>query len=94
MITTSAACGLILVQPGAANTTSFSGGTGRFSEPVKCAHCDAEYRLEYALGEIDRIQNYESRLRAEAQKKVNADHPPDPNPIGHTRIIGVLGLQE
>jgi len=92
MITTNAACCLISTKPGVANGTNF---TGRFSEPVKCEYCDAQYRLEYAGGEIYRIANYESRLRVEAQKMVNADHPSDPNSIiGHTPIIGVMGLQE
>ena len=76
-----------------ANTVSYAGRTGRFSETVKCAYCDAKYRLEYAGGEIERIDNYESRLRAEAQRRVNADHPSQANfIIGHTPIIGVFGL--
>ncbi|MGA2730833.1 MAG: hypothetical protein ABSE96_23730 [Terracidiphilus sp.] len=90
MITTNAACCLISTKPGAAHNTNY---TGRFSEPVKCAHCDAEYRLEYAGGEIERIGDYESRLRAEAQRRVNADHLTNGvSTVGHTPIMSVLGL--
>jgi hypothetical protein len=90
MITTNAACCLISTKPGAAHGTNY---TGRFSEPVKCAHCDAEYRLEYAGGEIERIGNYESRLRAEAQRRVNADHLTNGvSIVGHTPIMSVMGL--
>ena len=89
MITTQAACCLISTKPGVAHGTNFA---GRFSEPVKCAHCEAEYRLEFAGGEIDRVADYEARLRTEAQRKVNADHPSDANSVvGHAPIISVLG---
>lgn len=91
MITTQAACCLISAKPGVAHGTTF---TGRFSKPVKCAHCDAEYRLEYAGGEIERIENYESRLRARAQRMVNADHSSNARSTEvHTPIISVLGLE-
>ena len=90
MITTEAACCLISTKPGVAHGTNF---TGRFSEPVKCAYCNAEYCLEYSGGEIGRIDNYESRLRAVAQWRINADHPSDADSIiGHTPIISVLGF--
>jgi len=91
MITTQAACCLISTKPGVANGTNY---TGRFSEPVKCAYCDAEYRLEYAGGEIHRMANYESRLRAEAQRKVNADHPEAGSIVPHSPIISVLGFPD
>ena len=90
MITTEASCCLISTKPGVAHGTNFS---RRFSGPVKCTHCDAEYHLEYSGGEIERIDSYESRLRAEAQRRVNADHPSDAETIiGHTPIISVLGF--
>src|ERR1700733_8258748 len=88
MVTTQAACCLISTKPGVGHPTNY---TERFSEPVKCAHCDAEYRLEYAGGEIKRIGNYESRLRAETQRKVNADHLTNAvSIVGHTPIISVM----
>jgi hypothetical protein len=91
MITTNAACCLISTKPGVAHSTSY---TGRFLEPVKCAHCDAEYRLEYAGGEIERIGNYESRLRAEGQRRVNDDHLTNGvSIVGHTPIMSVMGLE-
>lgn len=94
MITTQAACCLICAKPGVANTVSFAGLTARFSEPVKCACCDAEYHLECASGEIERIDNYESRLRAEAQHRINGDHLSNANAIGgHEPIISVMGFE-
>jgi hypothetical protein len=92
MIATEAACCLISTKRGVAHLTNY---TGRFSEPVKCAHCDAEYRLDYADGEIERIDNYENRLRAEAQKRVDTDHFTNAvSSVGHTPIISVMGLNE
>jgi hypothetical protein len=51
----------------------------------------AEYRIEYQSGEIERIENYESRLLATAQQKVDEDHRVD-SVTGHSPIISVFGL--
>jgi hypothetical protein len=90
MITTQAACCLISTKPGVAHGTNL---TGRFSEPVKCAYCDAEYRIEYVPSELGRIENYEGRLKAEAQQMVNQSHPSAADSIvGHPPIISILGI--
>jgi hypothetical protein len=88
--TTHAACCLVSTKPGVANVTNF---TGRFDQTVKCAHCSAEYRIDYTPSELGRIENYESRLRAEAQQKVNADHPFGAALfVGHRPHISIYGL--
>ena len=90
MIATEAACCLISQKTGVGRLTNY---TGRFSEPVKCVHCEAEYRLEYAGDEIKRIGNYESKLRDEAQRKIDADHLTNGvSIVGHTPIISVMGV--
>src|SRR5580698_9419668 len=90
MIATEAACCLISTKLGVAHLTNY---TECFSEPVKCAHCNAEYRLQYAVGEIKRIGDFESRLRAEAQRRVDADHLTNAvSSVGHTPILSVMGL--
>lgn len=90
MVTTEAACCLISQKTGVGHLTTY---TGRFLEPVKCAHCDAEYRLEYAGGETKRIDNYESRLRDKVQRRVDADHLTNGvSLVGHTPILSVMGL--
>jgi hypothetical protein len=85
MITTQAACCLISSQPGVANTTSLH---GHLSQRVKCADCDAEYSVEYEPSEAGRIENYEQRLLANAQRKVNESH----SSIGHPPIISIWGF--
>lgn len=43
---------------------------------------------------MERIGNYESRLRAEAQRKINADHLSNASSfVGHTPIINVMGFE-
>ena len=41
--------------------------------PICCDRCDAEYRVHYSLGEINRPNGLEN-LRAAAQQVVNASH--------------------
>jgi hypothetical protein len=89
MFTTLAACCLVSHQPGVSNGTTLN---GRFDETVKCSYCDAEYRLEYSTGEAGRIENYEVRLRAAAQRLIDRDHPEDELVFRHTPIIGIDGL--
>ncbi len=89
MITTQAACCLISSKPGVSDGTTL---TGRLSQPVKCAHCDAQYRIEFVPGDAARISDYEDRLRATAQQKVNQDHRADMPSTRHTSIIGIDGI--
>ncbi len=90
MINTSAACCLISTQPGVTHSSSFS---SRLSAPVKCAHCNVEYRLEFAHGESYRIPEFESRFRRTAQRMINADHSSGGiSPAGHSPIISVNGV--
>jgi hypothetical protein len=92
MITTQAACCLISSKPGVSHGTTFA---GRLAQPIKCAHCDAEYRIEYVPSDRRRIENYDDRLRATAQEKVNHDHPwPENSIIGHTLIISIYGISD
>jgi hypothetical protein len=89
MISTQAACCLISSKPGVANGTTLA---GRLAQPVKCAHCEAEYRIEYALSDSERIANYDALLRAAALEKVNQDHPSDNSGLRHRTMISIYGI--
>jgi hypothetical protein len=67
-----AVCGLISTTPGVANTTNLA---GHLPQPIKCAHCDAEYHIDYTPNDLTRVRNYEPRLRAAAQRLIDANHP-------------------
>lgn len=69
MIPTQAACCLISLQPGVANTVS--GLHEHLPQRVKCAQCDAEYSVDYEPNEVGRVENYAGKLLATAQQKVN-----------------------
>jgi len=48
----------------------------RFPTPIKCAHCNEQYSIEYSPAEAAGIPNYERKVRDAAQIKINTDHPP------------------
>jgi hypothetical protein len=82
-----AACGLISSKPGVANTTNL---TGHLPETVKCTICGAEYHVDYNPNDLARVQEYEPKLRDEAQRLINADH--GRSRVGHTGFIHVHRL--
>jgi hypothetical protein len=86
MITTQAACCLISSKPGVANGTTLD---GRLSQTVKCGHCEERYAVQYQSGDIGRIVNYEGKLIATAQQKVDESH----SSLGHPPIISIWGVE-
>ncbi len=87
---TTAACCLISSNPGTANSTTL---TARFSVPVKCAYCEAEYRLEYEGGQKVWVIDFEGKLRAEAQRRINSDHYVPRPLLTHTAIINLHNVE-
>jgi len=85
MITTQAACCLISSKPGVAHGTNLD---GRLSQTVKCAHCDEKYAVQYQSGDAGRVVDYEEKLLAVAQQKVDESH----SSIGHPPIISIWGI--
>jgi len=47
----------------------------RFPTPIKCAHCDEQYFIDYPSGEAGNTASYERKVRDAAQIKINSDHP-------------------
>lgn len=47
----------------------------RFPIPIKCAHCDEQYFIDYPSGEAGSTASYERKVRDAAQIKINSDHP-------------------
>jgi hypothetical protein len=85
MITTMAACCQISSKPGVADGTNLD---GRLSQTVKCAHCDEKYAVQYQSGDAGRVVDYEGKLLAVAQQKVDESH----SSIGHPPIISIWGI--
>jgi hypothetical protein len=85
MIVIQAACCLISSKPGVAHSTTLR---EKLERKIRCAYCDAEYRIEY--NPVDRpIESYENLLIVAAQKRVDHDHPPEASFMGHTPILGI-----
>ena len=67
-----AACRAVSNPPGAAHVTSL---VGHLSDRLKCSLCSKEYTVDYDPNDLNRIADFENKLRLAAQRAIDKYHP-------------------
>jgi hypothetical protein len=84
MIPIKAAC--CLISSGVHNSTDLR---GHIDHTVKCAYCEAEYRIEYNPPDCVGVANFENVLIAAAQLRIDHNHAEQFLLDGHSPIISL-----
>ena len=82
-----ATCCEVSTRPGVAHVTNLP---GHLPGILKCGQCGKEYRVDYNPYDATRIADFKNRLRAEAQRAVDASHPMHPV-TGYIQISRIPG---